>query len=59
VGRHGSVIVVTLASTDPAPPGTACPEMAMLRSTTVTLGPLPSGRYTVHAGGRRAVLQVA
>jgi len=59
VGRHGSVIVVTLTSTNPAPPDKPCPEIAMLRSTTVALGPLPSGRYTVHAGGRRASLQVA
>jgi hypothetical protein len=58
VGRHGPVIVVTLTPTDPAPPGTACPEIAMLRTATIALGVLPPGRYTVHAGGRRVPLIV-
>ena len=41
---------------DAAPPDTACPEIAMLRKTRVSLGSLPSGSYTVHAGGRQAPL---
>src|SRR4029077_19755598 len=59
VGRHGADIVVILTPTDVAPRGTACPEIAMLRTTTVRLGSLPSGSYTVHAGGRRAPLIVS
>lgn len=59
VGRHGMDIVVILTPKNVAPPDTACPEIAMLRKTRVSLGSLPSGSYTVHAGGRQAPLVVA
>jgi hypothetical protein len=59
VGRRGSEIVVTLTSTDVAPQGTACPEIAMRRTTRIGLGALPTGSYTVRAGGRAVPLVVA
>jgi hypothetical protein len=59
VGRHGTDIVVILTPKNVAPPDTACPEIAMLRKTRISLGSLPSGSYTVHAGGRQAPLVVA
>ena len=59
VGRRDADIVVTLTPTNVAPPGTACPEIAMHRFMTVQLGALTPGTYTVHAGGRRALLIVS
>jgi hypothetical protein len=59
VGRRDSQIIVTLTPTDVAPPGTACPDVAMRRTTRVSLGSLPTGTYTVRAGGQVAQLVVA
>ena len=58
VHRTGHVIRLDLREGSDAPPGTACAEIAMLKSVRIDLGPLPPGTYVVRAGSKRATLAV-
>ena len=57
VAREGDVIAVRLVegSDDPT---AVCIEIALFKRTTVELGPLPPGDYTVRAGDRSTTLTV-
>ncbi len=59
VVHRGSMIRLRLAEGTTAPPGTACPDMAMLKAARIDLGQLAPGRYTVVAGEHSTVLRIA